>query len=62
MNDVAFLMIAISFLMVGFLTAVATTSASPTVRRITKSVVYGSCVAALVSVVLAVWFLYRPPA
>jgi hypothetical protein len=60
MNDVIFLMIAISCLMVGFLTAVATSNASPTVRRITNSVVYGSCVAALVSVVLAVWFLYRP--
>jgi xanthine/uracil permease len=62
MSDVAFLMIAISFLMVAFLTAVATTNASPTVRRIANGVIYGSCVAALVSVVLAVWFLYRPPA
>jgi hypothetical protein len=61
MNDVIFLMNAISFLMVGFLTAVATSNASPTVRRITNSVVYGSCVAALVSIVLAVWFLFRSP-
>ena len=61
MNDVIFLMIAISFLMVGFLTAVATSNASSTVRRITNSVVYGSCVAALVSIVLAVWFLFRSP-
>jgi hypothetical protein len=61
MNDVIFLMIAISFLMVGFLTAVATSNASTKVRRITNSVVYGSCVAALVSIVLAVWFLFRSP-
>jgi hypothetical protein len=62
MSDVAFLMIAISFLMVAFLTAVATLKASPAVRRITNRVVYGNCVAALVSVVLAVRFLFRPPA
>ena len=30
-------------------------------RRIANRVIYGSCVAALVSVVLAVWFLFRPP-
>ena len=59
MSDVIFLMIAISFLVVAFLTAVATTSASPPVRRIVNRVSYGSCVAALVSVVLAVWFLFR---
>ena len=59
MSDVIFLMIAISFLVVAFLTAVATTSASPRVRRIVNGVSYGSCVAALVSVVLAVWFLFR---
>jgi hypothetical protein len=59
MSDVIFLMIAISFLVVAFLTAIATTSASPRVRRIVNRVSYGSCVAALVSVVLAVWFLFR---
>ena len=59
MSDVIFLMIAISFLVVAFLTAVATTSASPRVRRIVNRVSYGSCVAALVSVVLVVWFLFR---
>ena len=59
MSDVIFLMIAISFLVVAFLAAVATTSASPRVRRIVNRVSYGSCVAALVSVVLAVWFLFR---
>ena len=59
MSGVAFLMIAISFLMVAFLTAVAT-NASPKVSR--TGVVYGSCVAALISEALAVWFLFRPPA
>jgi hypothetical protein len=62
MSDVILLMIAISFLMVAFLSAVAMTSASPTVRRIANRVSYGSCVAALVSIALAVWFLFRPPA
>jgi hypothetical protein len=62
MIDVAFLMIAISFLMAAFLTAVATTGASPKVRRIANRVSYGSCVAALISIVLMVWFLFRPPA
>jgi ABC-type iron transport system FetAB permease component len=62
MSDVIFLMIAMSFLMVAFLTAVATTNASPRVRRLANRVSYGSCVAALVSVVLAVWFLVWPRA
>jgi hypothetical protein len=62
MSDVAFLMIAISFLMVAFLTAVATLNASPKVSRIANRVIYGSCVAVLVSIALAVWFLFRPPA
>jgi hypothetical protein len=62
MSDVIFLMIAISFLMVAFLTAVATTAASPRVRQIANRMSYGSCVAALVSIVLAVWFLFQPPA
>ena len=61
MSDAAFLMIAISFLMVAFLTAVATVNASPKVSRIANKVIYGSCVAAVVSVVLAVWLLVRPP-
>jgi hypothetical protein len=60
MSHVAFLMIAISFLIVAFLSAVATVNAGPRVRRIANRVIYGSCFAALVSVVLAVWFLFRP--
>jgi hypothetical protein len=48
--------------MVAFLTAVATLNASPKVSRIANRVIYGSCVAVLVSIALAVWFLFRPPA
>ena len=62
MSGVAFLMIAISLLMVAFLTAVATLNASPKVSRIANRVIYGSCVAVLVSIALAIWFLFRPPA
>jgi hypothetical protein len=62
MSDVLFQMIAISFLIVAFLTAVATTSASPRARRTASRVSYVSCIAALISIVLAVWFLFRPPA
>jgi hypothetical protein len=62
MSGVAFEMIAISFLMVALLAAVATLNAPPRVRRIANGVIYGCCVAALVSVVLATWFLFWPPA
>ena len=62
MFDVPLLMIDISFLMVAFLAAVATVEARPTVRRIANWVIYGCCVAALVSVLLAAWSLFRSPA
>ena len=62
MYDVIFLMIAIVFVLVAFVTAFATLSTSPRLMRIGHRVILGSCVAALVSVVLAVWFLVRPPA
>ena len=61
MSDVFFLMIAIVFVLGAFLLTVATTSASPAVRRIANRVIYGSCVAALVSVMLAAWFLFHSP-
>ena len=48
--------------MVAFLAAVATLNAPQKVRRIANRVIYGSCVAALVSIMFAVWFLFRPPA
>ena len=62
MRDVIFLMLAVVFVLVAFLSAVATLNASPRLMRIGHRVILGSCVAALVSVVLAVWFLIRPPA
>ena len=61
MSDVAFQIIAVSFLIVALSAAVATLNASPRARRISNRVIYGSCAAALVSVVLAVWALYWLP-
>ena len=62
MSDVIFLMIAIVFVLVAFLLTVATTGTSLRVRRVANRIIYGSCVAALISVVLAVWFLFGPSA
>jgi len=61
MDDVIFLMAAIAFVLIALLSTIATLNTGPTVRRIANGVIYGSCVAALVAVVLAAWFLYRPP-
>ena len=58
--SVIFLMIAIAFVLVAFLSVVATLSAPPTVRRMANGVI--CCVAALVSIVLAAWFAFWPPA
>jgi hypothetical protein len=62
MNGVIFLMIASAFVLAAFLSVVATLSAPPTVRRMANVVIYGCCVGALVSVVLAAWFVLGPPA
>jgi hypothetical protein len=62
MVDMICLELALAFVIVATLAAVATTSASPTVRVIANKVVNGSAAAVLISVVLAVWFLYWPPA
>ena len=62
MVDMICLELALAFVVVATLAAVATTSASPTVRVIANKVVNGSAAAVLISVVLAVWFLYWPPA
>jgi hypothetical protein len=48
--------------LVALLSTVATLNASPKFTRIANGVIYGSCVAALVSVVLAAWFLFGPSA
>jgi hypothetical protein len=62
MIDMIFLTAALAFVIVATLAAVATTSASPTVRVIADKMVNGSSAAALVSVGLAAWFVLWPPA
>ena len=61
MIDLIFLMMAVAFVMVATLAAVATMSASRTVSCIADKVVNGSSAAALVSVVLTAWFFVWPP-
>jgi hypothetical protein len=61
MIDVIFLMLTIAFVIVATLAALATTSASPTVRMMANKAVNGSSAAALVFVVLTAWFLFWPP-
>jgi hypothetical protein len=60
--SVIFLMVAIAFVLAAFLSVVATLSAPPQVRRIANVAIYGCCVAALLSVMLAAWFVFWPPA
>ena len=62
MSDVILLMIAIAFVLVAFLAVVTTLSAPPRIRRIATGVIYGCCIAALVSVAMAAWFFFRLPA
>ena len=62
MIDVVFSMMAIAFVIVATLAAVASTSTSPPVRDISDKVVNGIFVAALVSVGLTAWFFFWPPA
>jgi hypothetical protein len=62
MSGVIFLMIAIAFVLAAFLSVVATLSAPPTIRRMANGVIYGCCGAAVVSTVLAAWFVFWPPA
>ena len=61
MVDMIFLELALAFVILATLAAVATASASRTVRGIASKTVNGSVTAALVSAALAVWFLYWPP-
>ena len=49
-------------MLAAFLSVVATLSAPPTVRRMANLVICGCCVAAVVSVMLATWFVFWPPA
>jgi hypothetical protein len=62
MSDVVLLMIAIAFVVVALLAAIATLSASLRARLIADGVIYGCSVAALVSVVVAAWSGFWAPA
>ena len=57
-----FLEVALAFVIVATVAAVATTSASRTVRGVAIRTVNGSLTAALVSVALTAWFFFWPPA
>jgi hypothetical protein len=61
MIDLIFFMLAVAFVVVATLAALATTSASPTIRVTANKVVNGSAVAFLVTVALTVWFFFWPP-
>ena len=61
MVDMIFLEVALGFVIVATLAAVATTSASQTVRGVASKTVNGSLTAALVSVALTAWFFFWPP-
>jgi hypothetical protein len=60
MIDLIFLELAIAFLIVATVAAVATTSGSQTVRGVANKAVNGSP-AALVAVALTAWFIFWPP-
>jgi hypothetical protein len=61
MIDMIFLELAIAFVIVATLAAVATTSGSQTVRGVANKTVNGSLIAALVSAALTAWFIFWPP-
>jgi hypothetical protein len=61
MIDMIFLEVALAFVIVATLAAVATTSGSQTVRGVASKTVNGSLTAALVSVALTAWFFFWPP-
>ena len=61
MIDMIFLELAIAFVIVATLAAVATTRGSQTVRGVANKAVNGSLTAALVSVALTAWFIFWPP-
>ena len=61
MVDMIFLEVALAFVIVATLAAVATTSGSQTVRGVASKTVNGSLAAALVSVALTAWFFFWSP-
>jgi hypothetical protein len=61
MVDMICFEVALAFLIVATLAAVATTSASRTVRGVASKTVNGSLTAALVAAALTAWFIFWPP-
>jgi hypothetical protein len=61
MVDLIFMMLALGFLILATLAAVATTSTSRTIRDIASKTVNGNLTAALVSVALITFFFFWPP-
>jgi Tfp pilus assembly protein PilE len=61
MIDMIFLELAIAFVIVATLAAVATTSGSQTVRGVANKTVNGSLTAALVSAALTALLIFWPP-
>jgi hypothetical protein len=61
MIDIIFLVLTIAWVFVATLAALATTSASPTVRVTANRLVNFSAVAFVVTVALTVWFFFWPP-
>jgi hypothetical protein len=61
MIDLIFMMLALAFVIVATLAAVATTSVSQSVRGVASKTVNYSLTAALVSVTLTGWFFFWPP-
>jgi hypothetical protein len=61
MVDMICLELALAFVILATLAAVATTSASQTVRGVASKTVNGSLTAASVSAALSAWFIFWPP-
>jgi Tfp pilus assembly protein PilE len=61
MIDMIFLELAVAFVIIATLAAVATTSGSQIVRGVANKTVNGSLTAALVAVALTAWFILWPP-
>ena len=61
MVDLICFEVALGFVIVATLAAVATTSGSQTVRGVANKAVSGSLTAALVSATLTAWFIFWPP-
>ena len=61
MIDLYFWMASLAFVVVATLSAVASTSDSSVTRSIASTTVNGSTAFAVMSALLAVWFLIHPP-